>query len=343
MSVDRTTGTEQVPRQQALLEVSDLSVEFATGHGWVRVVDTVSFEIGRGQIVGLVGESGSGKTVTGLSIMRLIPQPSGRIAGGQIRLEGREISQLPERHVRRLRGNEMAMIFQEPMRSLNPAFTVGDQIAEPLRLHRGMSRRSAMRRAAELLDRVGIPGADRRVRSYPHELSGGMRQRVMIAIALSCEPRLLIADEPTTALDVTIQSQILQLLLDLRAELDMAMLFITHDLGVVAETCDQVVVMYAGQIVERAAVTDLYARPSHPYSEGLMMSLPQAGSEGERLLTIPGRVPEPSSFPAGCRFAPRCPYRRPVCDVAPGPALMPHASGSSRCLRIGDITLEGLA
>jgi oligopeptide/dipeptide ABC transporter ATP-binding protein len=343
MSIDSPADTEPGESHGALLDVKDLSVEFATEHGWVRVVDRVSFSIGLGEIVGLVGESGSGKTVTGLSIMRLVPEPPGRRAGGQVWLAGRDIASLPERDMRRMRGNDMAMIFQEPMRSLNPAFTVGDQISESLRLHRGLSRRSAMRRAAELLDRVGVAGASRRVRSYPHEFSGGMRQRVMIAMALSCEPRLLIADEPTTALDVTVQSQILELLLTLRAERDMAILLITHDLGVVAETCDHVVVMYAGQIMESSSVGDLYACPSHPYTEGLMMSLPRAGSQGERLLTIPGRVPDPSNLPPGCRFAPRCPYRQPVCDASPGPELMTRGSAMTRCKRVGEISLEGLA
>lgn len=251
-------------REAPLLQVSDLAVEFATDDGWVTVVDGVSFDIGAGEIVGLVGESGSGKSVTGMSIMRLIPHPPGRIVGGRVRLGDLQLTDLSERDMRRVRGRRIGMVFQEPMTSLNPAFTVGDQIAESTRHHLGHSRGEARRHAEKMLDLVGISGAHRRVDAYPYEFSGGMRQRAMIALALACEPELLIADEPTTALDVTIQAQILDLLRDMQRDMGMAVLLITHDLGVVAETSDRVVVMYAGEVVETGLVDDLFERPRHP-------------------------------------------------------------------------------
>ena len=280
----------------------------------MRAVDGVSFEIGAGQAVGIVGESGCGKSVTALSVMRLLRSPPGRIAGGKILFDGRDLLALDERSMRALRGDRMAMIFQEPMTSLNPVYTTGDQVGEPLRLHRGMSRREARAEAVALFRRVGIADPERRVDDYPHQMSGGMRQRVMIAMALSCGPSLLIADEPTTALDVTIQAQILDLLTRLRRETGMAVMLITHDLGVVAETCDEVVVMYAGQVVERAPAAELFMQPHHPYTAGLLRSVPAFAPAGQRreatgrrrLAEIPGLVPQLDQLPRGCRFQDRC-------------------------------------
>jgi oligopeptide/dipeptide ABC transporter ATP-binding protein len=307
------------------------------------VVEDVSFTVAPGETLGLVGESGSGKTVTSLSIMQLVPMPPGRFAGGSIEFDGQDLTRLPETQLRRLRGNDIAMVFQESMTSLNPAFTIGDQIAESVRVHRGLGRRAALDRAVEVLDLVGIPSPRERVHAYPHEFSGGMRQRAAIAMALACEPRLLIADEPTTALDVTVQAQVLALLRDLQQRFGMAMLFITHNLGVVADICDRVAVMYAGQIVEVADVDALFARPAHPYTAGLLRAMPQLGRRGERLAVIPGVPPMPWAMPAGCRFHPRCPHEEPACQAA-APALgMLHGERLSRCLRAdalvsGDLT-----
>ena len=285
-----------------LLEVADLVVQF----GPIRAVDGISFSLGEGRALGIVGESGSGKSVTALSLLRLITPP-GRIAGGAIRFRGRDLVRIDEPALRALRGAEIAMVFQEPMTSLNPVYTIGDQVGEPLRIHRGASRREARTRSVELLRRVGIADPERRVDDYPHQLSGGMCQRVMIAMALACRPALLIADEPTTALDVTVQAQILELLGDLRREFGMALLLISHDLAIVAEQCDQVAVMYAGQIVERALAPALFAAPRHPYTAGLMRSLPTV-AEGprQRLREIPGMVPSLASLPPGCHFQDRC-------------------------------------
>jgi peptide/nickel transport system ATP-binding protein len=300
---------------ERLLEVRDLSTHFFTDDGVVRAVDGVSFHIDKGETLGVVGESGCGKSVTALSIMRLIPQPPGRIVGGQILYNGRDLLRLPPGEMRKVRGKEIAMIFQEPMTSLNPVFTVGEQIAEAIRLHEGLGRRDAMDRAVEMLRLVHIPNAERRVREYPHQMSGGMRQRVMIAMALSCNPKLLIADEPTTALDVTIQAQILDLLNELKARFEMAVLLITHDMGVIAETAQRVVVMYAAQVVEEAPVADLFKEPLHPYTQGLLRSIPRidlAARERRRLQTIPGTVPVlRGEVRPGCRFAPRCDLARP--------------------------------
>jgi peptide/nickel transport system ATP-binding protein len=290
---------------EALLEIKDLVTEFRTEHGTVRAVDGVSFEIPRKQTLGVVGESGCGKSVTALSVMRLIADPPGRIAGGSIKYEGVDLLALDERAMRQIRGNRIAMIFQEPMTSLNPVFTVGDQVAEAVRLHQKKSRAEAMQVAIEMFRLVGIPAPDERVHNYPHQMSGGMRQRVMIAMALACRPALVIADEPTTALDVTIQAQILELLARLRRELGMALLLITHDLGVVAETCDDVIVMYAGQVVEHAPAKALFARPRHPYTAGLLRSR-QPRSDSRELQAIPGMVPRLDQLPRGCRFADRC-------------------------------------
>lgn len=293
---------------EPLLVVDDLVTAFHTDEGSVRAVDGVSFELPEGETLGIVGESGCGKSVTSLSIMGLVPDPPGVIERGRITFEGTDLVSLPEREMRKLRGNRISMIFQEPMTSLNPVHRVGRQIAESLRLHRGLSKSAARDRAIELLDLVGIPSPASRVDAYPHELSGGMRQRVVIAMALACEPKLLIADEPTTALDVTIQAQILELLQKLKEEMGMSIIFITHDLGVVAELCDEVVVMYAGTVVERAPTADLYADPQHPYTRGLLASVPGHGESAEdgRLPTIAGMVPDLRHLPEGCRFRERC-------------------------------------
>jgi len=299
----------------ALLEVKDLRTRFYTNDGVVRAVDGVSFDLAPGEALGIVGESGCGKSVTALSIMRLIPQPPGRIEAGQVLLEGRDLLALPPREMERVRARHIAMVFQDPMTSLNPVLTIGRQLTEAPELHLGLSPVKARERAVELLREVGIPGADQRLSSYPHQFSGGMRQRVMIAIAISCHPRVLIADEPTTALDVTIQAQIVDLVKRLRRELGMAVMWITHDLGIVAGLCDRVIVMYAGRIVESAPVRDLYARPAHPYTLGLMDSLPRLDEKHKaRLRTIPGLPPDLIHQPAGCAFAPRCRFVHDVCQ-----------------------------
>jgi oligopeptide/dipeptide ABC transporter ATP-binding protein len=298
----------------ALLEVRDLRTYFRTDGGVARAVDGVSFDVGPGEVLGLVGESGSGKSVTSLSIMRLVPRPPGEIVeGSSIRFRGVELLGLPESGMRAIRGDDIAMIFQEPMTSLNPVFTIGDQIAETLRLHRRLDRKAALTQAVEMLRLVGIPDPDDRAGANPHQLSGGQRQRVMIAIALACEPDLLIADEPTTALDVTIQAQILDLLAGLRERLGMAMILITHDLGVVAEVCDRVVVMYGGRIVEQGPVARIFADPRHPYTQGLLHAIPRLGRRARRLAVIPGTVPGPTRWPEGCRFHTRCPYAFEPC------------------------------
>jgi len=300
MSEHRTTVAD------ALLSVEDLHTYFDTDEGTARAVDGVSFRVGQGRTLGLVGESGCGKSVTALSILRLVPSPPGRIVSGRMLFDGRDLLTLSEEEVRRVRGNRIAMIFQEPMTSLNPVFTIGSQIIEAIVLHQKASKTQARERTIELLRRVRIPAAEERVDSYPHQLSGGMKQRAMIAMALACTPDLLIADEPTTALDVTVEAQILDLLKELQADLGMSVLLITHDMGVVAETTDEVAVMYAGQIVESASTRALFARPRHPYTIGLFRSLPRLGGERRRLVAIPGTVPSPLHFPSGCRFHPRC-------------------------------------
>jgi peptide/nickel transport system ATP-binding protein len=297
-----------------LLDVANLRTWFHTESGLARAVDGVTFHVDAGEVVGIVGESGCGKSVTSLSIMQLIPRPPGEIVeGSSIRLRGEELVGASERRLRDMRGNDVAMIFQEPMTSLNPVYTVGNQIGEALRLHRQVRKRQARERAVEMLRLVGIPNPEERVDSYPHQLSGGQRQRVMIAMALSCEPDLLIADEPTTALDVTIQAQILELLGELRTRLGMAVILITHDLGVVAEVCDRVLVMYAGQIVEHGTVEQIFRDPRHPYTEGLLAAVPRLGRRHDRLAVIPGTVPSPAAWPVGCRFHPRCPYGWELC------------------------------
>jgi len=337
-SHERVTGAVPPP----LLSVEHLEVKFATEHGVVPVVEDVSFHVGAGEVLGLVGESGCGKSVTSLSIMRLIPQPPGRITGGRILFEGRDLLTLPAQEMQAIRGARISMIFQEPMTSLDPAFRVGEQIATTYRRHRGGSKKASIERAIELLDLVGIPGARRRVDDYPHTFSGGMRQRVVIAIALACNPSLLIADEPTTALDVTIQAQVLDLLRDLQSTLGMAIVFVTHDLGVVSEMCDRVVVMYAGQVVESSATRALFDAPEHPYTNCLLECLP-AEHIGEPLRPIPGTVPPPGHMPAGCRFHPRCPHARSGrCDVGTVPLVSVDGSRHSRCVRVGELELNGL-
>ena len=295
----------------ALLEVDDLRTHFFTREGVVHAVDGVSFAVEPGRTLGIVGESGCGKSVTALSIMRLLPEPPARIVSGSIRFDGRELTKLSERELEGIRGREIGMVFQDPMTALNPTLTIGTQIVEVLRRHLGLDKSAARRRAAELLDEVGIPRAADRLDDYPHRFSGGMRQRVVIAIAIACEPRLLIADEPTTALDVTVQAQVLDLLDDLRREHEMAMILITHNMGVVVESADDVAVMYAGQIVEQAPAAELFGAPEHPYTEALLASLPDlddAAARQGRLAAIPGRPPDLIDPPGACRFAERCPY-----------------------------------
>jgi peptide/nickel transport system ATP-binding protein len=322
-----------------LLRVRDLVTSFRTDAGPLRAVDQVSFDVPRATTVALVGESGCGKSVTALSILRLVASPPGRIESGSVELEGRDLLKLPEREMREIRGNAVSMIFQEPMTSLNPVYTVGWQIVEAVRLHQKKSRRDAHARAVELLRLVGIPEPETSVDSYPHQLSGGQRQRVMIAMALACEPKLLLADEPTTALDVTIQAQILELLRDLQRRLSMSILFITHDLGVVAENAEHVIVMYAGRVVESAPVREIFARPMHPYTRGLLESIPRPGTHRQRRLqTIEGLVPDLRSLPRGCRFTDRCGMRIAKCSEAEPPLEEVAPGRSSRCWRASEVS-----
>ena len=315
----------------ALLAVRELRTTFKTDDGEFAAVDGVSFSVEAGRTLAVVGESGCGKSVTSLSIMGLVPQPPGRIAGGSIRFEGVELVGLPERALQDLRGNGMAMIFQEPMTSLNPAYTVGEQIVEALLRHRRISRAQATERAIAVLAKVRMPAPEQRFHEYPHKLSGGMRQRAMIAMALACEPRLLIADEPTTALDVTIQAQILDLLRTLQEETGTAVILITHDLGVVAEAADEVVVMYAGRVVEQAPVQALFDTPQHPYTVGLLGSMPRLDVAHQRLASIEGQVPDPLHPPPGCRFAQRCPFADAHCRAATPPLLEVSPQHWSAC------------
>jgi peptide/nickel transport system ATP-binding protein len=309
---------------EPLLAVRDLVVHFRTGAGTVQAVDGVSFDVGRGETVAVVGESGCGKSVTALAILGLVPSPPGYV-NGAVRLEGESLLDATPARVREIRGDDVAMIFQEPMTSLNPVFTVGNQVGEVLELHRGMSRETARSEVIRLLALVGIGAPEQRVDEYPHQLSGGMRQRVMIAMALACGPKLLIADEPTTALDVTVQAQVLELLVRLQAALQMGILLITHDLGVVAETAHRVIVMYAGRVVEQGTATAIFARPRHPYTAGLFRSLPRLDTD-DALRPIEGTVPDALRFPGGCRFHPRCPYALPVCSERV-PPLVERATG----------------
>jgi oligopeptide/dipeptide ABC transporter ATP-binding protein len=320
---------------QHLLEVNNLRTHFPTRAGLVRAVDGISFHVDGGELLGLVGESGCGKSITALSVMRLVAPP-GKIVGGEITFDGKDLLHLSDEEMREIRGDDIAMIFQDPMTSLNPVFTVGEQIAEALRLHRELNRKLAWEAAIESMREVAIPDPGRRANDYPHQLSGGMRQRVMIAMALACDPKLLIADEPTTALDVTIQAQILELMNDLRKNRELAVLLITHDLGVVAEVADRVAVMYTGKIVEEAPVQELFARPRHPYTEGLLRSVPKLSVEHvakkERLETIEGVVPSPTNLPPGCHFAPRCPYRMPRCEEGEIPFYDLEGGVKVRCV-----------
>jgi oligopeptide/dipeptide ABC transporter ATP-binding protein len=331
-----------------VLAIENLQTHFNTGTAVLKAVDGVSYTVGGGETLGVVGESGCGKSVTALSVLRLIPNPPGRIVGGSIRLEGRNLLDLSEPAMEDIRGNEISMIFQEPMTSLNPLFTVGRQIAESIALHQGLSRRDAFDKAIELLRRVSIPEPERRARAYPHQMSGGMRQRVMIAMALSCNPKVLIADEPTTALDVTIQAQILDLMRELQDQLGMAIVLITHDMGVVAETADRVVVMYAGRKVEEAAVDALFERPGHPYTEGLLGSIPHLDEavtqrEGRKRLTeIKGMVPSLAAMPQGCAFAPRCRLATDHCRAAE-PLVVEHRPGRFVACWHADKLLGGTA
>ncbi|THH35398.1 ABC transporter ATP-binding protein [Aliishimia ponticola] len=316
-----------------LLEVDDLAVEFHVGGTVQRAVQGVSFSLERGKTLGVVGESGCGKSVTSLSIMRLVPQPPGKYARGEIRFDGRDLLTLPEAEMRKLRGARIGMIFQEPMTSLNPVYTCGEQIIETLTIHSGLSRAEAREKAIEMLDLVGLPSPSSRVDDYPHQLSGGQRQRVMIALALANDPDLLIADEPTTALDVTVQAQILDLMGDLRSRTGAAVVLVTHDLSVVAQTCDDVVVMYAGRVVERAPTATLFADPQHPYTVGLMAAIPRINAAVGRLATIPGSVPPPWAAIKGCRFASRCPLATDQCRAEDPPMTEISAGHGVACWR----------
>ncbi len=335
-------STATAVTDRPLLEVEGLCVEFETAKGWLRVVEDASFSLEAGRTLGLVGETGSGKTVTSQAVMGLTPLLGGRIPAGSVKLGGHELMGIREREWQDIRGNRIAMIFQQAIRSLNPAFTVGEQIAESLRRHRGLDHKEAWRQAVAMLDRVHIANAATRAREYPHTFSGGMCQRAMIAMALVCEPEILIADEPTTALDVTVQAVILNLLRELQDQTNLAILFITHDLGVVAEMCDETAVMYSGQIVERSSIDQIFEAPHHPYTAGLLASIPRVG-QGTRLDAIRGNVPPLDRLPPGCRFHPRCDYAvAGRCNVEP-PALVSAANGSlSRCVRVGELALKGV-
>jgi oligopeptide/dipeptide ABC transporter ATP-binding protein len=316
---------------EALLSVRNLKTYFYTDEGVVRAVDGLSYDLRRGETLGVVGESGCGKSVHALSVMRLIPTPPGKIVAGEILFEGRDLLALSDEEMRRIRGNRIAMIFQEPMTSLNPVLTIGEQIAEAVILHQKLDRRAAWERAIEMLDRVKIPLARQRVRDYPHQFSGGMRQRVMIAMALSCNPSILIADEPTTALDVTIQAQILDLMRELQQEFGMSIIFITHNLGVVAEMCDNVVVMYAGRPVEHTGVRQIFKDPKHPYTWGLLHSVPKLYVRQERLVPIEGQPPSLIDLPPGCPFAPRCPFVMEVCVQEDPPDFPVGPDHTAKC------------
>jgi peptide/nickel transport system ATP-binding protein/oligopeptide transport system ATP-binding protein len=320
----------------SLLEVRNLTTAFQTGRGEINAVEDVSFNVEPGEILGIVGESGSGKSVTALTIMGLLPRPPARVAAGTVRFDGQELTKLSEQRLERIRGKGISMVFQEPMTSLNPVLSIGEQVMETVRAHERVGLAEQRRRAIEMLDRVGIASAASRLSDYPHQLSGGQRQRVMLAIALACRPRLLIADEPTTALDVTIQAQVLDLMMDLRDELGMAIIIITHNMGVIAETADRVLVMYAGRIVEQSSVQTLFDEPAHPYTRGLLGCVPTLEQDTRRLLAIPGTLPEPASRPSGCRFAPRCAYATDACLAALPPLVALADDHAAACIRIGE-------
>ncbi len=316
---------------ETLLKVQDLRTSFFTLGGVVKAVDGVSFDLASGETLGLVGESGCGKSVTALSIMKILPEPAGRIAGGSILFRGKELTTLPEKEMEKIRGEKIAMVYQEPMTALNPAFTIGDQLGEVFRFHQGLSKRDARDRAVDLLQQVGIPSPASRVKDYPHQLSGGMRQRAVIAMAMACNPEVLIADEPVTALDVTIQAQILDLILNLRSRLGMSLILISHDLGVVANMVKRVIVMYAGRIVETAGVQEIFRSPLHPYTRGLFQSIPRIGRRVETLPEIPGSVPNLLNLPAGCKFANRCPEVMDRCRIEEPPLFKAGEEHFSRC------------
>jgi len=320
-------------QKKPLLEIQNLSIHFFTEEGVIQAVENVNFEIYPGEMIGLVGESGCGKSVTGLSLLRLISTPPGRIVNGDILFDGRSLLQLEEKEMERVRGNDISMIFQEPMTSLNPVFTIGDQIMEAIILHQGSDKTEARKRAIKMLDRVKIPSPEKRIDSYPHQLSGGMRQRAMIAMALSCQPKLLIADEPTTALDVTIQAQVLQLLKEIQREMEMSVMLITHDLGVVSEIADRVAVMYAGRIMEYGPIEAIFQQVRHPYTKGLLDSLPQLEEKKKRLYAIPGQVPDPMALPVGCKFHPRCDLMIEGCKNEEPPLFQVNGEHFSRCIR----------
>ncbi|GEK31050.1 dipeptide/oligopeptide/nickel ABC transporter ATP-binding protein [Kurthia zopfii] len=321
--------------QKELLQVHNLETTFFTDDGAIPAVDGITFSLREREILGIVGESGSGKSVTSLSIMGLIPSPPGKITKGEILFEGKDLTKLKEKEMREIRGNDIAMIFQEPMTSLNPLFTIGKQLNEAILLHnKGWSKKQATARAIEMMKLVGLPRAEQLIKDYPHQLSGGMRQRVMIAMALVCDPKVLIADEPTTALDVTIQAQILQLMRELNHRLNTAVMLITHDLGVVAETCERVVVMYGGQIVEEGPVSEIFKNPQHPYTKGLIQSIPDMRVKKDRLYSIPGSVPKPGSIEIGCRFAERCEFAFDRCTKENPPIYQTGEQHTSRCFLV---------
>jgi oligopeptide/dipeptide ABC transporter ATP-binding protein len=321
----------------SLLELRGLTTAFQTARGEISAIEDISFDLNAGEILGIVGESGSGKSVTALTIMGLLPQPPARIAAGSVRFAGEELTTASPNRMEKIRGAGISMVFQEPMTSLNPVFTIGEQIMETLRAHERMSASAQRERAIEMLDRVGIASATKRLNDYPHQLSGGQRQRVMIAMSLACRPKLLIADEPTTALDVTIQAQVLDLLMDLRDELGMAIMIITHNMGVIAEVADRVLVMYAGRIVEQSPAADLFDAPQHPYTKGLLACVPTLQQDRHRLIAIPGSLPEPARRPPGCRFAPRCSYRIEACRTAIPPLVMQREDRAVACIRADEL------
>ncbi len=320
-----------------LLDVQGLTTAFMTGRGEITAIEEVSFSLKEGEILGIVGESGSGKSVTALTIMGLLPTPPARIAAGKVLFQGKELTKLSSREMQRIRGPGIAMIFQEPMTSLNPVFSIGDQIMETIKAHENLPAAALRKRAIDMLDKVGIPSAARRLDDYPHQMSGGQRQRVMIAIALACNPKLLIADEPTTALDVTIQAQILDLLMDLRDEFRMAIMIITHNMGVIAETADRVLVMYAGRVIEEAPVARVFDHPIHPYTRGLLECVPSITEDRARLIAIPGTLPDPARRPPGCRYSVRCRYAQPSCSDALPPLILEEADHWAACLRAKEL------
>ena len=320
-----------------LLDVQGLTTAFMTGRGEIAAIEDVSFSLKEGEILGIVGESGSGKSVTALTIMGLLPTPPARIAAGTVLFQGQELTKLSSREMQRIRGPGIAMIFQEPMTSLNPVFSIGDQIMETIRAHENLPAAALRKRAIDMLDKVGIPSPARRLDDYPHQMSGGQRQRVMIAIALACNPKLLIADEPTTALDVTIQAQILDLLMDLRDEFRMAIMIITHNMGVIAETADRVLVMYAGRVIEEAPVARVFDHPVHPYTRGLLECVPSITEDRARLIAIPGTLPDPARRPPGCRYSVRCRYAQPSCSEALPPLILEEADHWAACLRAKEL------